>query len=163
MMDSTPLPPSVLQDFLLNAQVWLNTADECLQHLHLIVNDADACRCLDDTLANLAVRADSLGLIEVADYTFALRNLLAPVCCHGHLLPDVLPHVQACLDLLAWQLELVDPQTGRLNLDTSEQTQLLDALTSVLEQPPAQTCAPGHACSHPIATDQNNDHSTRRQ
>ncbi|CAM4052586.1 putative CheA signal transduction histidine kinase [Pseudomonas reidholzensis] len=147
-MQSTPLPPSALQDFLLDAQVSLSQAQECLQHLQMIDNDPDACLCLDDTLGSLAVRAETLGLEQVAEYTSALRDLLAPACGDQHLQTAALPSVQACLDLLAWQLELLDAHTGRLDLDPSEQHLLLVQLASALDQPHAQTCASGKA-KHP--------------
>lgn len=78
MMDSAPLNNGALQDFLLDAQVWLTKTQECLQHLELIDNDPDACQCLNETLDTLARRADALGLLEVARYTAALQQLLAP-------------------------------------------------------------------------------------
>ncbi|MNO03800.1 hypothetical protein D3C81_2246100 [compost metagenome] len=55
------------------------------------------------------------------------------------------------MTLLAWQLELVDPRTGRLNLDTEEQVVLLDNLASALN--PSQACASCtlimSPCEHP--------------
>lgn len=144
-MQSAPLPPSALQEFLLDAQVSLSQAQECLQHLQMIDNDPDACLCLDDTLGSLAVRAETLDLEQVAQYTSALRDLLAPACGDQHLQPAALPSVQACLDLLAWQLELLDARTGHLDLDPSEQHLLLGQLASALAHPLAQTCASAQA------------------
>ncbi|MFG0630809.1 histidine kinase [Pseudomonas sp. xss_2] len=156
MMNSTPLNSSALQEFLLDAQILLTKAQECLQHLELIDNDPDACHCLDDTLGTLAQRANDLGLQEVAHYANELGQLLAPACQHPQLEAQALPAVGACLTLLAWQLELVDARTGRLNLDTCEQTQLLGELASALGQPFTQTCAPcqanDHLCNHPHPT-----------
>ncbi|MCO7563846.1 histidine kinase [Pseudomonas sp. S 311-6] len=153
MMDSAPLNSSALQDFLLDAQVLLTKSQECLQHLELIDNDPDACHCLNDALATLARRADTLGLLEVSHYTAGLQQLLAPACCQQHLPGSALAALQGCLTLLAWQLELVDVRTGRLNLDPAEQTELLGELASALGQPLPQLCGPcqesGNACIHP--------------
>lgn len=153
MMDSPLGFDDALQGFLLDAQVLLTQAQECLQHLELIDNDADACHCLANALESLARQATGLGLLEVAHYSSALLQLLAPACHGGCLQREALPAVGACLTLLAWQLELVDTRTGRLNLDIGEQLVLLGELAKVLEQPLAQACAPcdeqGSACFHP--------------
>lgn len=154
MMDSAPLNNGALQDFLLDAQVWLTKTQECLQHLELIDNDPDACQCLNETLDTLARRADALGLLEVARYTAALQQLLAPVCQQQHHLGEqALSTLHACMNLLAWQLELVDATTGRLNLDTAEQSLLLEELANALGQPRPELCGPcqlrGDLCTHP--------------
>lgn len=152
-MDSTPLLNSAVQDFLQDAQVLLARSQECLQHLELIDSDPDACHCLNETLDTLAHRARQLELVEVAHYTLALQQLLAPGCHQGRLQGEALPALAACLTLLAWQLELVDPRTGRLNLDTEEQQQLLGELARALGLPATQMCAPcqevGTFCTHP--------------
>lgn len=144
-MERPPLNSSALQDFLLDAQVLLTKAQECLHHLELIDNDPDACHCLNDSLGALSHRAEALGLLEVAQYAAGLQQLLAPSCAHLHLQSASLPAVDACLTLLAWQLELVDPRTGRLNLDTSEQQALLDELAIALGNPLATDSTPPHA------------------
>ncbi|MBF8756425.1 histidine kinase [Pseudomonas guariconensis] len=152
-MDSAPLNNGALQDFLLDAQVWLTKSQECLQHLELIDNDPDACQCLNETLDTLARRADALGLLEVAHYTAALQQLLASTCQQQHLGQKALATLHACMNLLAWQLELVDISTGRLNLDTAEQTLLLEELANALGQPLPELCGPcqtrGDLCTHP--------------
>ncbi|MFJ4112673.1 histidine kinase [Pseudomonas sp. NPDC089758] len=142
MMGSSAFDSSALQDFLLDAQVLLTQSQECLHHLELIANDPDACHCLINTLDTLARRASGLGLLEVAHYACALQQLLAPACSQLHLHNQALPALAECLTLLAWQLELVDTHTGRLALDTSEQTALLAELANALDQPLPQTCAP---------------------
>ncbi|MBC3476777.1 histidine kinase [Pseudomonas sp. Rh2] len=141
MMDHASSNSIALQEFLLDAQILLTQSQECLQHLELIDNDPDACNCLNNTLDTLARRANDLGLIEVALYAEALQRMLAPACHERHLKGEALPAVDACLTLLAWQLELVDPRTGRLSLDTCEQTTLLGELARILGQPAPQTCA----------------------
>jgi len=151
MMDGTASYDTV-QGFLLDAQVLLTQAQECLQHLELIANDADACQCLNHVLATLARRADSLGLPEIAHYASVLHQLLAPACQQRRLNNGALPILNACLVLLAWQLELVDRRTGRLALENGEQSALLSELAEALDQPLPQTCAScteqGRLCAH---------------
>lgn len=153
MIDSALSFDDALQAFLLDAQVLLSQAQECLQHLELIDNDLDACHCLDNALDSLARQATHLGLREVAHYTTALQQLLAPACHGGCLQREALPAIGACLTLLAWQLELVDPHTGRLNLDIGEQLVLLGELAKVVQQPFEQACTScneqGSVCIHP--------------
>ncbi|MDZ3990716.1 histidine kinase [Pseudomonas sp. Teo4] len=152
-MDNASSNSIALQEFLLDAQILLTQSQECLQHLELIDNDPDACHCLNNTLDTLARRANGLGLIEVSRYTEALQRLLAPACREQHLKGEALPALDACLTLLAWQLELVDPRTGRLSLDTCEQITLLGELAGLLNQPAPQTCASCNeresSCIHP--------------
>lgn len=152
-MDSTPLHYGAVQDFLQDAQALLSRSQECLLHLDLIDNDPDACLCLNESLETLAQRAHLLGLVEVAHYTFTLQQLLAPACGERHLHGEALPALKACLTLLAWQLELVDPISGRLGLDTEEQQVLLGELAAALGQPGGQPCtaceATGSLCDHP--------------
>ncbi|WP_455887317.1 histidine kinase [Pseudomonas rustica] len=143
-MDTALSFDDALQKYLLDAQVLLTQAQECLQHLELIDNDPDACRGLDNTLDSLARQATRLGLIEVAHYTNALQQLLAPACHGACLQREALPALGACLTLLAWQLELVDTRTGRLNLDIGEQLVLLNDLAKALRQPFAPACASCH-------------------
>ncbi|HGY9626672.1 histidine kinase [Pseudomonas putida] len=152
MMDNAPLNNGVLQDFLVDAQVWLTKSLECLQHLELIHNDPDACFCLNETLETLARRANLLGLLEVAHYTASLQRLLEPACRQRHLGSEALSALHACLNLLAWQLELVDASTGRLSLDTEEQQLLLGELADAVGQPLPELCGPcrarGDVCVH---------------
>lgn len=152
-MDTALSFDDALQGFLLDAQVLLTQAQECLQHLELIDNDLDACRCLENALDSLARQATRLGLREVAHYTTALQQLLAPACHGACLQRAALPAIGACLTLLAWQLELVDTRTVRLNLDIGEQLVLLGELAKVVQQPFAPACAfcneQGSECIHP--------------
>ena len=155
-MDSSVSNTDTLQGFLLDAQVLLTQSQECLQHLELIANDPDACQCLNGALDTLARRASALGLLEVAHYASVLQQLLAPSCQQQCLDKEALPTLNACLTLLAWQLELIDVHTGRLALDTCEQVTLLSELAAALNQPLPQTCAPcndnGSHCVHPHPT-----------
>ncbi|MDH0645936.1 histidine kinase [Pseudomonas sp. GD03858] len=155
MMDSTPLLNDAVQGFLQDAQVLLARSQECLQHLKLIDSDPDACHCLGETLDTLAHRARQFGMVEVAHYTLALQQLLAPGCQQGRLHGQSLPALAACLTLLDWQLELLDPLTGRLHMDSEEQQQLLGDLALSLGMPATRLCAPcqelGTLCAHPHA------------
>lgn len=152
-MDTALSFDEALQGFMLDAQLLLTQAQECLQHLELIDNDPDACHGLGNALDSLARKATRLGLREVAHYTTALQQLLAPVCHGGHLQREALPATAACLTLLAWQLELADRRTGRLNLDIGEQLVLLSELAKVVQQPFAPACGScdeqGSVCIHP--------------
>ncbi|MFJ4066394.1 histidine kinase [Pseudomonas sp. NPDC089996] len=157
-MDSTISNFDSLQGFLLDAQILLTQSQECLQHLELIANDPDACQHLTNTLATLSRRSHAIGLLEVAHYASVLHQLLAPAGQHQRLGNEALSTLNACLTLLAWQLELVDMHTGRLALDTCEQVALLNDLAAALKQPLPQTCAPcnhgGSHCVHPHPTAQ---------
>lgn len=153
-MVNESLNSGVLQDFLLDAQVLLTQAHECLQHLELIDNDPDACHCLSDTLATLVTRARLLGLVEVANYGQQLQHLLKTAHNPTHLPGSALPALEECLTLLAWQLELIDPCTGRLSLDTDEQVALLGNLAAALH--PTSSCdactLTETLCEHPFHT-----------
>ncbi|MEG0859406.1 MAG: histidine kinase [Pseudomonas sp.] len=153
-MANESLNSGALLEFLVDAQVLLTQAQECLQHLELINNDPDACHCLNDTLGALVARAQSLGLVEVASYSHQLQHLLDGAQTLSHLPDSALPALEECLTLLAWQLELVDPCTGRLGLDTDEQVVLLDNLAAALH--PTSACASCSAsmspCEHPPHT-----------
>ncbi|CAI8827811.1 Histidine kinase [Pseudomonas donghuensis] len=152
MMANDALHNSALQEFLIDAQVLLTKAEECLLHLQLIDNDPDACHCLNDTLATLVERAQTLGLVEVAAYSQQLQALLEPAQAQPALQGEALQALESCLTLLAWQLELIDPHTGRLSLDTEEQVQLLDTLATALSPQTALACTScietQHLCEH---------------
>ncbi|RWU18041.1 histidine kinase [Pseudomonas alkylphenolica] len=153
-MVNESLNSSVLQDFLLDAQVLLTQAEECLQHLTLIDNDPDACHCLNDTLATLVNRARLLGLVEVASYSQQLQQLLEATHHAAQLPGSALPALEECLTLLAWQLELIDPRTGRLSLDTDEQVALLDNLAAALHPVSSGAACTSsiNPCEHPLHT-----------
>ena len=46
----------------------------------------------------------------------------------------ILDALKSCLTLMAWQLELIDPRNGQLNLDDSEQVMLIEELTEQVGQ-----------------------------
>jgi hypothetical protein len=62
--------------------------------------------------------------------------------------------LQDCFTLMAWQIELVDHNTGQLSLDSSEQTSLIEAFAFQVGQRQFQpSLRPGlfHSCLIPSA------------
>ncbi len=112
-------------DFLGDTHHLLNRADECLSHLELISDDKDAIECLLGTLQEIADKADVAAVPSIAGFARQLRYLLY-FSAAGRLLPKALASLRQCLALLSWQVELVDPLTGLLPLDDSEQQELLE-------------------------------------
>ncbi|AKA23416.1 hypothetical protein [Pseudomonas chlororaphis] len=115
-------------DFLLEAETLLAKSVECLNHLNLIKNDRDAIDCMLATLLKLAEKTDALALRCTAEFSRQVHALLD----HSHSYPDmneqILGTLGDCFTLMAWQLELVDPVTGQLNLDDNEQATLIESL-----------------------------------
>lgn len=120
--------PSTLDEFKDVAQALLGKLDECLIHLELICNDADAAQCLVATLERLAMAARALRLDEIAAFAQQLHEVLRATRPQNRLHGETLRALHRCLSLLAWQLELIDPRTGQLSLDDEEQVALIDAL-----------------------------------
>ncbi|MFJ3486068.1 hypothetical protein ACIPL1_22120 [Pseudomonas sp. NPDC090202] len=113
-------------DFLDESQVLMGRADECLHHLELIGDDRDAIECLLNTLQQLAGKADVAQISAIAGFARQLRYLLYFASAAGRLQPKALLSLRQCLSLLSWQVELIDPETGLLPLDDSEQHELLE-------------------------------------
>ncbi|WP_049870572.1 hypothetical protein [Pseudomonas cremoricolorata] len=132
-MDQRPSDTATLRPFLADARRLLATAEDCMAHLQLIDDDADACHCLQQALSALARRAALAGVDELTRYAEPLRYLLSLACQAPRLSEVLLLRTQACLDLLAWQLELLDPSTGRIDLDEQEQLRLLHDLAGALD------------------------------
>lgn len=131
MLNDTP-DMSALQDFLGDAHLLLGRGQECLQHFRLIGEDADASHCLIHTLASLRDKAQFVEQLQIADFCAALGALLDPIEHRKQLHGPALGILEACLCLLAWQVELIDPCSGALNLDAEEQRELLDSLGTAL-------------------------------
>lgn len=131
MLNDTP-DMSALQDFLGDAHLLLSRGQECLQHFRLIGEDADASHCLIHTLSSLRDMAQCVEQLQIADFCEALGALLAPAEHRNRLHGPALGILEACLCLLAWQVELIDPYSGTLNLDAEEQRELLDSLETTL-------------------------------
>ena len=125
--------PLALADFLIEAQVLLTTAEECLTHLRLIHNDEDAIDCMVTTLSKLEKRAKALTITPIAGFCRTLRTLLRQARNLGTLHDQAVEILKDCFSLLAWQVELIDPTTGQLSLDDSEQEMLITSFTKQVE------------------------------
>jgi len=122
-----------LDEFLQDAHSLLNRLNECHSHLEMIGNDADAARGLCNALQTLATRARDLGIAELADFSQQIHLLLRVAQQRNRLQDTSLKTLSACLTHLAWQLELIDPRTGQLGLDSEEQATLVEALACTLD------------------------------
>jgi len=138
MLNDTP-DLSTLQDFLGDAHQLLSRGQECLQHFQLIGEDADASHCLIQTLASLRDKAYTCKQVQIAGFCEQLCAVLDPVAHRKQMHGSALGILEACLCLLAWQVELIDPGSGTLNLDAEEQRELLDSLETTLHAT-AQSC-----------------------
>lgn len=125
--------PLALADFLIEAQVLLTTAEECLTHLRLIHHDEDAIDCIVKTLSKLERRAKALTIAPIAGFCQTLRNLLRQARNLGALHEPAVEILKDCFSLLAWHVELIDPHTGQLTLDDSEQKLLITSFTEQIE------------------------------
>ncbi|OLF52351.1 hypothetical protein [Pseudomonas chlororaphis] len=115
-------------DFLLEAEALLAKSVECLNHLNLIKNDRDAIDCMLSTLLKLAEKTDTLALRSTAEFSRQVHALLDYSHAHPDMNQQILDTLGDCFTLMAWQLELVDPVTGQLNLDDNEQVTLIESL-----------------------------------
>ena len=121
-------------EFLVEAETLLAKSEECLNHLQLISNDKDAIDCMLGTLLKLAGRAEALALEAISEFSLHIYNLLNLNQGHVDLHEQALDALRDCFTLMAWQLELVDPKTGQLSLDESEQAALLEAFAAHMDQ-----------------------------
>jgi len=127
-----------LPEFLTEAETLLAKSEECLSHLQLISNDKDAIDCMLSTLLKLANKADALALKAVSEFSLHIHGLLSHAQNHMELHDQALCALKDCFTLMAWQLELVDPTTGQLSLDSSEQTSLIEAFAFQVGQSPCE-------------------------
>lgn len=116
-----------LPEFLVEAETLLAKSEECLSHLQLISNDKDAIDCMLSTLLKLASKADALALVAVSEFSLHIHGVLNQAQYHADLHDQALVALKDCFTLMAWQLELIDPSTGQLGLDESEQVSLIEA------------------------------------
>lgn len=135
--------PLRLPEFLVEADTLLAKSEECLSHLQLISNDTDAIDCMLSTLLKLANGADALALEAVSEFSLHIHGLLNHAQHHSALNDQALAALKDCFTLLAWQLELIDPKTGQLSLDDSEQASLIEAFAFQVGQSRFQP--PAHA------------------
>jgi len=122
-----------LPQFLREAEALQAKMRECCLHLALIRNDKDAIDCLLGALHKLGGRADVLGVRCMASFSRHIHDVLTHAPTPLNLHDGALHALQNCLTLLAWQLELIDPHTGQLGLDDSEQAELIAALAAQTE------------------------------
>lgn len=129
-VDSPDVP--ALQLFLQDAPQLLSRAQECVQHFRLVGEDSDASDCLIATLISLRQRAASVSQTQIAGFAARLVAVLEREGRRNCLRGTSQGILEACLSLLAWQVELTDPFSGPLDLDTSEQEELLEHLDHAL-------------------------------
>ncbi|KAF0865544.1 hypothetical protein [Pseudomonas sp. LD120] len=132
-------PP--LPEFLFEAQNLLAKSEDCLSHLHLIRNDEEAINCLLVSLQRLAQAAASHAISPLYEFSLHIHGLLQRTHHPLDLNDQVLNALKSCLTLMAWQLELIDPNDGQLDLDNSEQVMLIEELADQV----AQNCS----CTYP--------------
>lgn len=133
---ATPLP-----EFLLEAHALLAKSEDCLSHLLLIRNDEEAINCLLASLQSLASAAACHAVSPLAEFSRHIHGVLQQTPRPLDLNDPILNALKSCLTLMAWQLELIDPNNGQLNLDDSEQLMLIEELTDQV----GQNCR----CAHP--------------
>ncbi|AZC27754.1 hypothetical protein C4K39_6122 [Pseudomonas sessilinigenes] len=126
---ATPLP-----EFLLEAQTLLAKSEDCLSHLHLIRNDEEAISCLLVSLQRLAQCAARHAISPLHEFSVHIHGLLKRPQHPLDLNDQVLESLKSCLTLMAWQLELIDPNDGQLNMDDSEQVMLIEELADQVSQ-----------------------------
>lgn len=131
-----------LPEFLLEAETLLAKSEECLSHLQLISNDKDAIDCMLSTLLKLANKADALAIQAVSEFSRHIHGVLSQAQSHLDLHDQALNALKDCFTLMAWQLELIDLNTGKLSLDDSEHVSLINALAFQVGQ--SHSCAPRH-------------------
>ena len=79
------------------------------------------------TLLKLANKADALAIQAVSEFSRHIHGLLSQAQNHLDLHDQALNALKDCFTLMAWQLELIDLNTGKLSLDDSEQVSLINA------------------------------------
>lgn len=117
--------------FLSESQALLCKSEECISHLEMIANDEDAIACLLATLTRLSDEANHASVPCIADFSRQLRNVLDAGVAQDGLSHEALLTLKSCLTLISWQLELIDPRTGEMPMDSEEQQQLLEHLASI--------------------------------
>lgn len=119
--------------FFSDSHVLMCRAGDCLDHLALISDDRDAMEGLLTALQQLAAQAGTHGIQTLSAFARELSGLIRLASASGHLHPLVRHTLEHCLALMGWQLEMIDPHTGLLALDDSEQRALLGVLACLCE------------------------------
>lgn len=117
--------------FLSDSQSLLYKSEECLSHLEMIRDDEDAIEGLLTNLLKLSLEAQSASIESLADFSRKLQQWLTEACQYTGFSPEVLHTLKSCLELMSWQLELIDPNTGELLMDCEEQQALLAKLSEI--------------------------------
>ncbi|GFM65627.1 hypothetical protein PSCICJ_17450 [Pseudomonas cichorii] len=117
--------------FLSNSQNLLCKSEECLSHLEMIGDDEDAIEGLLTNLLKLSLEAQSASIESLADFSRKLQQWLTEACQYPGFSPEILTTLKSCLELMSWQLELIDPQTGEMLMDCDEQQALLAKLSEI--------------------------------
>lgn len=136
--------------FIVDSQALLYKLEECISHLELIGDDEDAVTCLIATFGKLDTQAREAGVGSIETFCGRLASVLSAHGTGQPLANEALTILKNCLTLVAWQLELIDPRTGELPLDSDEQQELLDGLaracglpeSAASTQAAAVTCRP---------------------
>lgn len=144
LMDDNERQP-LLSEFLVSAEILRAKSEDCLNHLHLIKNDEEAIQCLLGSLLKLANLSYNQAINPLGEFTQSVHEVLYQARKSIDLDQPTLQALKDCLTLIAWQLELIDPLSGELNMDGSEQHVLLETLTSSIDQhrqPPSLVATP---------------------
>jgi hypothetical protein len=129
--------------FLSDSRTLMCRAGDCLDHLALISDDRDAMEGLLTALQQLAGQAFIHGIETLYEFAQELSGLISLATAAGHLHPAARLTLEHCLALMGWQLELIDPHTGSLPLDDSEQRALLGVFACLCELGKHQDSQPG--------------------
>lgn len=139
-MERGPSNGVALQAFLPQAQALLEIAQECLEHLQLLGDDSDACLCLTQSLDTLARGASAVGMHTTCEFIRAVLAMMPDSHLSRLSSAQALASLEGCLHLLDWHLQLVDPCSGGLALDCSEQHRLLHRFASAMGLPVPRPC-----------------------
>lgn len=113
-------------EFVNQSQALLQRSEECVAHLQMFADDEDAIAGLQAALLSLADQSARVSQDNIAEFTGQLLDRLGPRLKRNGLDAEAIETLRQCLDLIAWQLELIDPYTGELALDDEEQHALLN-------------------------------------
>jgi hypothetical protein len=102
------------------------------------------------TLLKLANKADALAIQAVSEFSRHIHGLLCQAQSHLDLHDQALNALKDCFTLMAWQLELIDLNTGKLSLDDSEQVSLINAFAFQVGQ--SHSCTPCHPKSFTLVS-----------
>lgn len=129
--------------FLSDSHKLMCRAGDCLEHLAMISDDPDAMEGLLTALKQLAAQAFTHGIETLYEFAQELSGLISLATAAGHLHPAARLTLEHCMALMGWQLELIDPHTGSLALDDSEQRSLLGVFACLCGLGKRQDSQPG--------------------